>query len=194
MPTSSSAPSVNSFTCSCSDTTIRIVVAMRYRMSAVPRSGCFMMSSIGSPISASAEHEVAPRPQRQIHRIAGEQLRQRHDDRDLRQLRRLDAERAEAEPARRALDRLAADEHRDQQHDADAVDGVGQPLEQPIVARRGDDEQHATDGEPHQLVLVEPLRRHARRRVEVDQADGDDGEDGAEQRPVELACAACGRR
>src|SRR4051812_20414693 len=42
---------------------------------------------------------VTPRPQRQVHRLSRKQLRQGDDQRNLDQLRRLDAERGESQPA-----------------------------------------------------------------------------------------------
>ena len=52
---------------------------------------------------AERDRDVPPGPQAKVYRVRGEELRECEDHRDLRELRRLPTERADADPATRAV-------------------------------------------------------------------------------------------
>ena len=92
------------------------------------------------------------------HQVAGE----RDDEEDLRDLARLEAERAEVDPDPGTVDGAADDrEHRQQQQqDRGEAAGVGEALQHAVVAQqhqRRHEEQHA-ERHPDQLLLGEAVR------------------------------------
>ncbi len=89
------------------------------------------------------------------HEVAGEGDDQQH----LGDLAGLEAERADGDPDLGAVDRVADDrEHRQQQqHDRGQAGGVGQALEQAVVAQQpeGGDEEHHAQRHPDELLARE---------------------------------------
>ena len=85
--------------------------------------------------------------------------RQRQYQRDLRQLRRLQIEHAEVDPALRAHADRALQLDRHQQRDADEIHRVGEPQPHPHIDQRGDEQHRQAEAEP-------PLRTPALRQVD----------------------------
>ncbi len=105
------------------------------------------------------------------------------DDRRLHELRRLQADRAEVEPALRPLadeaERLHADEHDEGQPVNRKGEGLDRPLAQP---RHGDG--HAEEEQEDDALLHRPgLGRSAGRRIKHDQAEHGDPGDEEDQAP-----------
>ena len=124
-------------------------------------------------------------------RPLGDEAGEREDEEQLPELRRLEGEEADVDPARRAAGGAAEDEHdRDQSDGADEDRAPVAPVEVGIDERR-DDERDAADGRVDDLPVevvarvagdVEP--RHA---GDPPEPDGDEPGDAGEQHPVERA-------
>ena len=85
--------------------------------SAVPRSGCSAISSVGTPIAERQLPASDDEARRQRPLVQEPRARQRH--RELHDLRRLEAHDAEVEPALRAHGDVADEHDGDQQHEPD---------------------------------------------------------------------------
>ena len=103
-----------------------MAVPLTSSVTAVPRSGCTSTSPHGTRISSSAGTSTVSAAQ--VLGVGGVEVAgQRHDQRHLHQLRRLELDDAEIEPALGALVDLAQDVDRSQHGQDRAVEQIGQP-------------------------------------------------------------------
>ena len=151
---------------------------------AVPRSGWASASS-----GRHADHD-----QRRNHRIgAPDPLRrqplivagERDHERDLHDLRRLEAVFAEADPALRAAALDADDRNQDEQEEDGKVERIGE-AQPPAEVRDGDGEQkRKPKAVAHDVPARPGLERAAGDRIERGHADQGDGGDQQQERPVD---------
>ena len=158
---------------------------------AVPRSGWIMTSTNAGAISRPAPTSVQTLPRLVL--APGQERGQHGDHRHLRDLRELEGDAAEGDPALGAVDRHADDQRHDQQADADQVDRPRERAQPAIVERGGDGEGDDRDREPHQAAGEGRSRiERAAGAVGPRHQQADDGQgDGEErQRHVERLPAA----
>ncbi len=124
--------------------------------------------------------------------ILAEELRQHERHADLRELRRLQVERAERNPAPRPHLHVAHEEDVEQGRQQADVDQMGLVGERPVVDRQR--HQHRADPEHDRIELrhveMRRRRRRARRAVDHGHPDRAQCEDGDEQRPVDVVVEA----
>ena len=166
------------------------------RSSDVPRSGCAITSATGSATKAAAGGEIEQRARLGL-RIVVQVLRDHEDEQDLHELAGLEVEAPDLDPARRAADVRAEHEHQAERDDAAGVEEVGEALEVAVVDRGDDHAEQPAHHEPVHLRDVDVRERgapagldvHARRAVQVDDAQGRDGDDAEQERHVDLRAA-----
>ena len=113
-------------------------------------------------------------------RRAVEPRRQRQHQRDLHQLRRLDLQAAELDPALRALADMPVARHHHQQRERDAIARPSQPRDEADIDQRDADHQHQAGGKP----------QHVPRRIRLGCATGGAVQRGvADRRPARTAAA-----
>ena len=111
--------------------------------------------------------------------------RQRQHHRDLHELRGLQLDDADVDPALRALARRAEQLHADQQGEGDAVDRVRRTQPEADVDDRHREHHDQTGAEPDHLARRPRLGRAARSGNQHPDADRADGADENDQEPVE---------
>src|SRR5581483_7900168 len=130
-----------------------------------------------------ADPRVAARQQ-----VGGEE-----QQRQLGELRRLDAERADTDPARRTVHVLADPRQQDdhEQRRGDGDERQRETAQAVVVETQRDQEQHAATDQPHHLPLEVVVRRalvlqrgHRRSREHHDEADHVEHDDDGEQQHV----------
>ena len=150
----------------------------------MPKSGCLAISSAGSADDDDRDRQVAPGPPLQRRRVV-QVLAERDDGQQLHQLRRLDVERPEVEPAPAAAHHLAEQEHAEQQRDARAVEDVGVAADGPVV-ERGDAQEHGrAQPQPGDLLREQVRLAIVDRAPQVDEAQRRHRRRRQRQRPVE---------
>ena len=154
--------------------------------SAVPRSGWRRISAAGRE-DQEQRQEVGPDAAQSVEGDAVEIARQSQHHRDLHELRGLQLDHADVDPALRALARRAQQLHADQQGEGEAVDRVGraQPRSRcrssPPRASRSARRRTRPSGAPP------TARWNRRRRISASRCrDRADGADENDQEPVEL--------
>src|SRR2546422_2559845 len=122
--------------------------------------------------------------------VLSEERREVDDERELRELRRLEGYWPEPDPPARPVDRLADrwDEHEDEQRGRHDQERHHEPLEPPVVHAEREPEARGAEQRPEDLLLqeevgvVEPVGRDDRaRRVDHHHARGEEHDGGAEE-------------
>ena len=150
--------------------------------SAVPRSGCSAISSVGTPMAtATTSSDSEARRQRPLVQIprAGQRHRELHDFRGLK------AHEAQVEPALRAHRDVADEHHDEQQQQADARKPRARRANEARRNLRQHDHRDQAEREAHQLRL-EHRRLLPRGAEQHDAADGAHQAQRDEQRAVQV--------
>ena len=155
----------------------------------MPRSGCLAISSIGTPICSSDFKQCAPFGNRLL--VLGEEQRERRDENNLGELRRLQLERAELDPAGRAFRGVSAEvtQHHQQQKDVQGVQIAGVALQQHfIVGVRQRDRRRDAQHDPDNLLAdhVQRMQIQVQGAADRQHPGGADEQRRPKQYPVHL--------